>query len=60
MFCGDVGYGVLHLTLKAVYENKSLWKDGFPLGMYDKELNVQYETAFDSESASEEEQCENQ
>lgn len=59
VFCGDVGYGILHLTLKAVYDDKSLWKEGFPLGMYDKELNVQYETAFDSESASEEEQCEN-
>ena len=59
VFCGDVGYGILHLTLKAVYDDTSLWKEGFPLGMYDKELNVQYETAFDSESASEEEQCEN-
>lgn len=59
VFCGDIGYGILHLTLKAVYDDTSLWKDGFPLGMYDKELNLQNETAYDSESASEEEQCEN-
>ena len=58
VFCGDVGYGILHLTLKAVYEDKSLWKDGFPLGMYKYELNVQNETAYAPEDASEEEECE--
>ena len=58
VFCGDVGYGILHLTLKAVFDNKNLWEDGFPLGLYKYELNVQGETAFAPEDATEEEDCE--
>lgn len=58
VFCGDVGYGVLHLTLKAVYDDPSLWKEGFPLGMYKYELNLQGETIYAPEEATEEEECE--
>lgn len=57
VFCGDIGYGILHLTLKAVYDNKDLWDSEFPLGMYEYELNVQGETEYTDESASEDEQC---
>ena len=58
VFCGDVGEGVLHMTLKAVYEDQSLWIDGFPVGMYENELNLNNETAYASESATESEECE--
>lgn len=47
VFCGDVGYGILHLTLKQIYENPSLQIDGFPVGMYDKQINQQPETEYD-------------
>lgn len=57
VFCGDVGYGILHLTLKAVYDNPSLWEEGFPVGMYRYELNVQNETEYPAPDASEEEEC---
>lgn len=57
VFCGDIGYGILHLTLKAVHDNKSLWEDGFPLGMYEYELNVQGETEYAAPDASDEEEC---
>ena len=57
VFCGDVGYGVLHLTLKAVYDDPSLWTDGFPVNMYRYELNVQTETEYPAPDASEEEEC---
>lgn len=57
VFCGDIAEGVLHMTLKEVYENQDLQraagtfinKDGqekiaFPVGMYDKTINLQPET----------------
>lgn len=57
VFCGDIAEGVLHFTLKEVYDNPDYQKeigtyinrDGkevpmFPVGMYDKEVNLQPET----------------
>lgn len=47
IFCGDIGYGILHLTLKQIYKNKSLQIDGFPVGKYDTQINQQPETEYD-------------
>lgn len=47
VFCGDVGAGVFHLTLKEVYEDESLQLPGFPVGMYDQEINLQPEPEYD-------------
>lgn len=47
VFCGDLGAGVFHLTLKEVYEDPSLQIEGFPVGMYDKEINLQPEPEYD-------------
>lgn len=59
VFCGDIGYGVMHLTLKSLYDIESYRKDAnFPIGKYDKEINLKAETAYDGESASESEKCE--
>lgn len=47
VFCGDVGYGILHLTLKQIYENPSLQDPNFPVGKYDRQINQQPETEYD-------------
>lgn len=52
VFCGDVGYGILHLTLKQIYENPSLQLPDFPVGKYDKQINQQPETEYDEEKES--------
>lgn len=58
VFCGDIGYGIMHLTLKSLYDIKSYREDKeFPIGKYDKEINLKEETAYADESASEEEKC---
>lgn len=44
VFCGDIAEGVMHLTLKDVYDNPELQDPDFPVGMYDHEINVQPET----------------
>lgn len=49
VFCGDLGEGVFHLTLKEVYENSALQEDGFPVGMYDREINLQPEPEYDDD-----------
>lgn len=41
VFCGDLGEGVLHLTLKEIYERPDLWVSGFPIGRYDREIDLQ-------------------
>lgn len=59
VLCGDVAEGVMHMTLKEIYEDKSaqraagMYTDdngqeqiAFPVGMYDKEINIQPETAY--------------
>ena len=43
VFCGDVAEDIMHMTLKEVYENPSLQIEGFPVGMYDNEINLQPE-----------------
>lgn len=59
VFCGDVGYGVMHLTLKPLYDIASYRNSStFPIGKYDKEINLKGETAYADESASESEKCE--
>lgn len=58
VFCGDVGDGVLHLTLKALYdlqrdegwlnenpEYRELFNK-FPIGMYERNVNLKPETAY--------------
>ena len=44
VFCGDVAEGVMHLTLKDVYDNPELQDPDFPVGMYNHEINIQPET----------------
>ena len=49
VFCGDVGEGVLHLTLKEIYENKDELEDPlFPVEKYDFNINLQPEAAYDN------------
>lgn len=49
VFCGDVGEGVLHLTLKEIYENKEELEDPlFPVEKYDFNVNLQPEAAYDN------------
>ena len=47
VFCGDLGEGVLHLTLKEIYDRRDRWIDGFPIGYYDKEIDLQPEPEYD-------------
>ncbi len=49
VFCGDLGEGVLHLTLKEIYEHPELWVDGFPIGYYDTAINLQPEPEYTDE-----------
>lgn len=44
VFCGDVAEDIMHMTLKEVYNDPSLQIEGFPVGMYDNEINLQPET----------------
>lgn len=46
VFCGDIAEGVEHMTLREVYEDKSLQDPKFPVGMYENEINLQPETAY--------------
>lgn len=45
VFCGDVAEGVMHLTLKEIYENKSeLENPLFPVDRYNTAIEIQPET----------------
>lgn len=45
VFCGDIAEGVMHLTLKEIYENKSeLENPLFPVDRYNTAIEVQPET----------------
>lgn len=58
VFCGDVGDGVLHLTLKQLYDKQfdNDWLNAnpdykallekFPIGMYERNVNLKPETAY--------------
>lgn len=46
VFCGDIQDGVNHLTLEALNGTEPI--AGFPVGMYEYELNVQPDTQWDS------------
>lgn len=46
VFCGDIGDGVVHLTLKEIYENPNLQDPKFPVGMYNEEINLQPEPEY--------------
>lgn len=59
VFCGDLAESVMHLTLKEVYDNPDFQKEtetyensngevvtAFPVGYYDKEINLQPETEY--------------
>lgn len=41
VFCGDIGEGVEHLTLREIYQDASLQDPNFPVGMYDRQINLQ-------------------
>ena len=46
VFCGDIGDGILHLTLKQIYENPELQDADFPVRMYDRNINLQPEAEY--------------
>lgn len=59
VFCGDLAESVMHLTLKEIYDNPDYqkeveqyqdnngeWHAAFPVGYYDKEINLQPETEY--------------
>lgn len=52
VFCGDVAEDIMHMTLKEVYEDQSLQIEGFPVGMYDNEINLQPEAEWKERSES--------
>lgn len=52
VFCGDVAEGVMHLTLKDIYDNPELQDPMFPVGMYDHEINLQPETEWKEQTNS--------
>ena len=52
VLCGDIDKDVEHLTLKHVYEHPEWWTDGFPVGMYEKNINQQDETQYEADSSS--------
>lgn len=64
VLCGDIAEGVEHMTLKNIYGDDayqksvaSYMKDGksvaaFPVGMYDKEINLQPETEWKQDTNS--------
>lgn len=52
VFCGDVAEGVMHLTLKDIYENPELQDPMFPVGMYNHEINLQPETEWKEQTNS--------
>ena len=49
ILCGDIDKDVEHLTLKYIYENSSLQTDGFPVGMYENNINQQDETQYEDD-----------
>lgn len=49
VFCGDVDYGVEHLTLRWLYENPAEQDPMFPVGKYEKVINQTPEPTEDEE-----------
>lgn len=49
VLCGDIDKDVEHLTLKHVYEHPEWWTNGFPIGMYEKNINQQDETQWEDD-----------
>ena len=52
VFCGDIAEGVMHLTLKDIYDNPELQDPNFPVGMYNHEVNLQPETEWKEQTDS--------
>lgn len=65
VFCGDLAESVMHLTLKGIYDNPEYQKEveqyennkgelvtAFPVGYYDKEINLQPETEYKTPTTS--------
>ena len=50
VLCGDIDKDVEHLTLRHVYEHPEWWTAGFPIGMYEKNINQQDEPQYDENS----------
>ena len=52
VFCGDVNADVMHLTLKPLWDLEEYRNHSeFPVGMYDKEINLQDEPVYPDEDA---------
>lgn len=49
VLCGDIDKDVEHLTLRHVYEHPEWWTGGFPVGMYEKNINQQDETQYEAD-----------
>lgn len=52
VLCGDIDKDVEHLTLRHVYEHPEWWANGFPIGMYEKNINQQDETKYDDSNTN--------
>lgn len=52
VFCGDVAENVMHLTLKEIYDHKELQNPLFPVGMYDKEIEILPETEWKAQTGT--------
>lgn len=57
VFCGDIAQGVMHFTLEEMYNHPELQKEAgvdengeplFPVGMYNKQIELQPETEWDT------------
>ena len=49
VLCGDIDKDVEHLTLKWMYHHPAYWTEGFPIGMYDLNVNQQDEPQYADE-----------
>lgn len=52
VLCGDIDKDVEHLTLKYIYEHPELQTAGFPVGMYENNINQQPETEWEEDLTS--------
>lgn len=50
VFCGDIGDGILHLTLKEMYQHPELQDEKFPIGMYEYNINLQPEAEYEKDT----------
>lgn len=51
VLCGDIDKDVEHLTLKYIYQHPELQTAGFPVGMYENNINQQPEPEYEEDLA---------